>query len=228
MKHLIFHCEQDHNRYVVNRKSSNFVTEDGDLQFYLWGNGAKTPMLEGDPIENIEENKQMTIRTWIPSTLVEVMLTGYFEYINDEDLDAQEYHSLMNTWSTNIFDDTMAFQQKYGLWRKDQFGILPEEEMKVKIGHLYEELAEIDKAHKEGNIYEISDGLTDLIYVASGLLNLMNMPAQALWNDVQARNMQKIRATKDNVGKRGSNFDVIKPEGWLPPRTKDIIDSTLR
>lgn len=228
MKHLIFHCEQDHNRYVVNRKSSNFVTEDGDLQFYLWGNGAKTPMLEGDPIKNIEENKQMTIRTWIPSTLVEVMLTGYFEYINDEDLDVQEYHSLMNTWSTNIFDDTMAFQQKYGLWRKDQFGILPEEEMKVKIGHLYEELAEIDKAHKEGNIYEISDGLTDLIYVASGLLNLMNMPAQALWNDVQARNMQKIRATKDNVGKRGSTFDVIKPEGWLPPRTKDIIDSTLR
>ena len=228
MKHLIFHCEQDHNRYVVNRKSSNFVTEDGDLQFYLWGNGAKIPMLEGDPIENIEENKQMTIRTWIPSTLVEVMLTGYFEYINDEDLDTQEYHSLMNTWSTNIFDDTMAFQQKYGLWRKDQFGILPEEEMKVKIGHLYEELAEIDKAHKEGNIYEISDGLTDLIYVASGLLNLMNMPAQALWNDVQARNMQKIRATKDNVGKRGSTFDVIKPEGWLPPRTKDIIDSTLR
>ena len=228
MKYLIFYCEQDHNRYVVNRKSSNFVTEDGDLQFYLWGNGAKTPMLEGDPIENIEENKQMTIRTWIPSTLVEVMLTGYFEYINDEDLDAQEYHSLMNTWSTNIFDDTMAFQQKYGLWRKDQFGILPEEEMKVKIGHLYEELAEIDKAHKEGNNYEISDGLTDLIYVASGLLNLMNMPAQALWNDVQARNMQKIRATKDNVGKRGSTFDVIKPEGWLPPRTKDIIDSTLR
>lgn len=228
MKHLIFHCEQDHNRYVVNRKSSNFVTEDGDLQFYLWGNGAKTPMLEGDPIKNIEENKQMTIRTWIPSTLVEVMLTGYFEYINDEDLDAQEYHSLMNTWSTNIFDDTMAFQQKYGLWRKDQFGILPEEEMKVKIGHLYEELAEIDKVHKEGNIYEISDGLIDLIYVASGLLNLMNMPAQALWNDVQARNMQKIRATKDNVGKRGSTFDVIKPEGWLPPRTKDIIDSTLR
>lgn len=228
MKHLIFHCEQDHNRYVVNRKSSNFVTEDGDLQFYLWGNGAKTPMLEGDSIENIEENKQMTIRTWIPSTLVEVMLTGYFKYINDEDLDAQEYHSLMNTWSTNIFDDTMAFQQKYGLWRKDQFGILPEEEMKVKIDHLYEELAEIDKAHKEGNIYEISDGLTDLIYVASGLLNLMNMPAQALWNDVQARNMQKIRATKDNVGKRGSTFDVIKPEGWLPPRTKDIIDSTLR
>lgn len=228
MKHLIFHCEQDHNRYVVNKKSSNFVTEDGELQFYLWGNGSKVPMLEGDPIENIEENKQMTIRTWIPSTLVEVMLTGYFEYINDEDLDAQEYHSLMNTWSTNIFDDTMAFQQKYGLWRKDQFGILPEEEMKVKIGHLYEELAEIDKAHKEGNIYEISDGLTDLIYVASGLLNLMNMPAQALWNDVQARNMQKIRATKDNVGKRGSTFDVIKPEGWLPPRTKDIIDSTLR
>lgn len=228
MKYLIFHCEQDHNRYVVNKKSSNFVTEDGELQFYLWGNGSKVPMLEGDPIENIEENKQMTIRTWIPSTLVEVMLTGYFEYINDEDLDAQEYHSLMNTWSTNIFDDTMAFQQKYGLWRKDQFGILPEEEMKVKIGHLYEELAEIDKAHKEGNIYEISDGLTDLIYVASGLLNLMNMPAQALWNDVQARNMQKIRATKDNVGKRGSTFDVIKPEGWLPPRTKDIIDSTLR
>lgn len=227
MKYLIFHCEQDHNRYVVNKKSSNFVTEDGDLQFYLWGNGAKTPMLEGDPIENIEENKQMTIRTWIPSTLVEVMLTGYFEYINDEDLDAQEYHSLMNTWSTNIFDDTMAFQQKYGLWRKDQFGILPEEEMKVKIGHLYEEYEELVKAYQRKDIYEISDSIIDMIYVAAGLLNLMNMPAQALWNDVHVRNMNKVRASKDNVGKRGSTFDVIKPEGWAPPRGKEIIDATL-
>lgn len=227
MKYLIFHCEQDHNRYVVNRKSSNFVTEDGDFQFYLWGNRAKTPMLEGDPIENIEENKQMTIRTWIPSTLVEVMLTGYFEYINDEDLDTQEYHSLMNTWSTNIFDDTMAFQQKYGLWRKDQFGILPEEEMKVKIGHLYEEYEELVKTYQRKDIYEISDSIIDMIYVAAGLLNLMNMPAQALWNDVHVRNMNKVRASKDNVGKRGSTFDVIKPEGWAPPRGKEIIDATL-
>lgn len=96
--------------------------------------------------------------------------------------------------------------------------------MKVKIGHLDEELAEIKKAYEEKDLYEFCDGILDLVYVALGTLNLMNMPIKALWRDIQVRNMSKVRATKDNMGKRETTFDVIKPEDWSGPRTKEIID----
>lgn len=120
--------------------------------------------------------------------------------------------------------DTMDFQKKYGLWDEKVYGFLPDENMKVKVGHLKEEMVEIEKALENKDLSEFCDGIIDLVYVALGTLNLMNMPVKALWNDVHVRNMQKIRATADNMGKRGSTFDVIKPEGWTGPRTSEIID----
>lgn len=47
---------------------------------------------------------------------------------------------------------------------------------------------------------------------------------QLLWNDVQRANMSKERATRDDQSKRGSAaFDIIKPEGWVPPNGAQII-----
>ena len=44
-----------------------------------------------------------------------------------------------------------------------------------------------------------------------------------LWNDVQHANMSKERALKATDSKRGSTYDVIKPVGWVPPLTEEII-----
>jgi predicted HAD superfamily Cof-like phosphohydrolase len=140
-------------------------------------------------------------------------------------LSSEDYFRFL-TYKSSVFEDTMAFQQKYGLWDSEQSGFLPDENMKVKLGHLQEELNEIVAGYVNKDLAQVCDGLIDLIYVASGTLNLMNMPAQQLWNDVQLRNMKKIRATADNMGKRGSTFDVIKPEGWTGPRTEDIIEAS--
>lgn len=137
-----------------------------------------------------------------------------------------EYAHLMNSYQSyfDMHEDTMAFQQKYGLWDKSVYGFLEDDKMKVKIGHLVEELTEIQNAYSKQDLPEFVDGLLDLVYVALGTLNLMNMPVRPLWKDIQIRNMAKIRATADNVGKRGSTFDVIKPQGWTGPRTQEIID----
>lgn len=138
----------------------------------------------------------------------------------------ERYYDIMSSIKSDVFSDTGSFQVKYGLLEPDytQVGFLEDSKMMVKINHLKEELNEIEKAYSNKDFAEFCDGLIDLIYVASGTLNLTNAPADILWNDVHCRNMQKVRATKDNVGKRGSTFDVIKPEGWQGPRTKDIID----
>lgn len=47
---------------------------------------------------------------------------------------------------------------------------------------------------------------------------------QLLWDDVQRANMAKERATRDDQSKRGSAaFDIIKPDGWVPPNGALIV-----
>lgn len=162
------------------------------------------------------------------------MDTGYSKYITlptdgSIDIDSMPVEIYINFLSTvnvsaDMSWDTRVFQHAYGLLDNSVYGFLEDDKMKVKIGHLDEELAEIKKAYEEKDLYEFCDGILDLVYVALGTLNLMNMPIKALWRDIQVRNMSKVRATKDNMGKRETTFDVIKPEDWSGPRTKEIID----
>lgn len=144
----------------------------------------------------------------------------------DDNLSTGEYVQFLTGRHADVFSDTMDFQKQYGLWDNSVRGFLKHDNMLVKIGHMVEELTEIRNAYEMQNLEEFCDGILDLIYVAAGTLNLMNMPAIELWNDIHLRNMNKIRATSGNTGKRGSTFDVIKPTGWSSPRTEDIINAT--
>jgi len=42
------------------------------------------------------------------------------------------------------------------------------------------------------------------------------------WARVQSANMKKVRAT-DSSGKRKSQWDVIKPQGWTAPDLSDLV-----
>jgi predicted HAD superfamily Cof-like phosphohydrolase len=42
------------------------------------------------------------------------------------------------------------------------------------------------------------------------------------WRRVHAANMSKVRAT-DATGKRKSQWDVVKPEGWVAPTMEDLV-----
>lgn len=131
---------------------------------------------------------------------------------------------------SNIFDDTDFFQLHFGLKpEQGKPGFLSEEQMNMKLGHLSEEFNEILKAYKERDIVEVADGLMDLIYVAAGLANLMNLPCHELWKDVQNSNIAyKERVTSlDNATKRGSTFDVRKTKDWIAPRGKEIIEAAI-
>ena len=170
-----------------------------------------------------------------PRTIFDGFSDGVYKFVEGEGenktvdidaLDPHEYVSFIHGYDAgpDLIADTWFFQEKYGLLDHDVYGFLEDDKMKVKIGHLKEELAEIEKAYSEKNLYEFCDGILDLVYVALGTVNLMNMPVRELWTDIQIRNMMKVRATTETMGKRGSTFDVVKPEGWSGPRTKEIID----
>jgi predicted HAD superfamily Cof-like phosphohydrolase len=85
---------------------------------------------------------------------------------------------------------------------------------------LMEELQEfIDAAHV-GDRVKALDALIDLVYVALGTSLFMGVHAHQ-WDEafdvVHRANMTKIRTPRPADSKRGSGFDVIKPEGFVPP-----------
>lgn len=49
-----------------------------------------------------------------------------------------------------------------------------------------------------------------------------------MWDDVQRANMSKERAVRADQSKRGSTYDVIKPIGWVAPRSEEMIELMLQ
>lgn len=66
-----------------------------------------------------------------------------------------------------------------------------------------------------------ADALVDLVYVAKGTAVMMGLPWQELWDDVQDKNMQKVRGPTHR--KMGFGADICKPPGWKPPETGAIL-----
>lgn len=135
------------------------------------------------------------------------------------------------------FSDVGDFHEKFGLpVVREQgpqslgFGPGPtgaennEELMQFRIKFMEEELLEFIKGFEEGDIAQMADALADLQYVVLGTAHILGLPWQALWDDVQRANMTKERAAADGSNsKRGSSFDVVKPEGWVGPETHEIL-----
>jgi predicted HAD superfamily Cof-like phosphohydrolase len=42
------------------------------------------------------------------------------------------------------------------------------------------------------------------------------------WNRVHAANMQKVKGTQE-ISKRNSPYDVVKPKDWTPPDLSDLV-----
>lgn len=150
------------------------------------------------------------------------------------------------------FKDVKEFQTKFGQITNDRPGHLTSRKAVERLEFLFEEFAELamgfgfilvagDKplvikpaAHEQvgvdvhqlhfvecdaQDIDEQADALIDLVYVAKGTAVMMGLPWDMLWDDVQRANMSK----EAGVGKRGHLVDCIKPPGWVPPQTHEIL-----
>lgn len=142
---------------------------------------------------------------------------------------------------TPMYEDIGDFHEKFGLPTVTTDGAYPRhpdmEMVRFRLNFLLEELIEIVKAYggvfdvvdgrlcinvpprPEGpNHVEVLDGLVDLVVVALGTAHIMGYPFQTAWNLVQRANMSKVRAAKDGSdSKRGTGYDIVKPEGWTAP-----------
>ena len=115
--------------------------------------------------------------------------------------------------------DVRQFQQKFGHITNDHPVHLTQRKLQERIQCMQEELDEFREAAEHQDLAGQADALVDLVYFAKGTANMLGLPWAELWDDVHAANMEKIAG----VGPRGHKVDCIKPPGWIPPQTTDIL-----
>ena len=123
----------------------------------------------------------------------------------------------------NFVQDIIDFQTKFGLEYKGPPRQLPEDLETFRRKFMMEELIEYAHACEHRDKVGMLDGLVDLLYVAFGTAHLHGFDIQKAWARVHEANMKKVRALRESDSKRGSTYDVIKPEGWKPPDLSDLV-----
>jgi len=119
----------------------------------------------------------------------------------------------MNKWQA----DMVKFHEKFGL-ESIHVPQLPTIATRLlRISLIEEEVREtVDGIHRD-NLVDIADGIVDSIYVLIGTAVSYGIDLNPLWKEVHRTNM-----LKDNGPVRGDG-KVLKPEGWQPPRIKELL-----
>jgi len=124
----------------------------------------------------------------------------------------------------DLIKDIDQFHKKFGFEKNEKVGIPDNNELvNFRTSFLMEELAEYTQAITKKDAAGALDALVDIVYIALGTAWLFNLPFEKAWNEVQKANMSKVRA-KSKSKKRGTAFDVIKPQGWQAPNIERIIE----
>ena len=123
----------------------------------------------------------------------------------------------------SIFSDVNQLFEKMDFPTAEVPSFLHPDLMHGRVMFLEEELHETCEAYGHADLPEVIDGLIDLIYVATGMLQLMGVDGQKHWDEVHAANMRKVPGVKEG---RDMEFDMRKPKGWVGPDHQRILDET--
>lgn len=120
-----------------------------------------------------------------------------------------------------MFDDIRQFHEKFDLPPCNDD--CPIDLLQFRSAFMQEELDEFINAMHRDNKADMFDALLDIVYVAMGTAYLLGFPWDEGWKAVQAANMRKVRARSAADSKRGTAYDVVKPEGWTAPDIESLL-----
>ena len=84
-----------------------------------------------------------------------------------------------------------------------------------------EEYNETLEAFHKQDIVEVADGLADMVWVIMGMAAVLDIPFDAVWEEVRASNMSKFvdgKVIKDENGK------IQKPDSYFRPNIQMVLD----
>lgn len=93
-------------------------------------------------------------------------------------------------------------------------------EMHYKMIH--EEMLEFDKAFSDGDMVEVADALSDILYVVYGCGLAFGIPLDKCFDEVHRSNMSKIGPDGKVIFR--SDGKVLKPASYRPPNLEQFLD----
>jgi predicted HAD superfamily Cof-like phosphohydrolase len=121
---------------------------------------------------------------------------------------------------TNVIEFHQAFGQRIG--EKPEFP--NEEERKLRVKLLKEEVWEYMDGESFNDLVEVADALADIIYIACGTAVSYGIPLDDVFAEVHRSNMAKL---VDGKVIRRADGKVQKPEGWTAPDIEGVLKKSL-
>lgn len=102
--------------------------------------------------------------------------------------------------------------------------VLPDELIRLlRRKLLREEFNEYEEAEEKDDLVEIADALADIMYIAVGTASAYGIDLEPVWREVQRSNLDKIDPKTGKVTRRADG-KVLKPEGWVGPDVKGVLE----
>jgi predicted HAD superfamily Cof-like phosphohydrolase len=118
----------------------------------------------------------------------------------------------------NPFRDQAKFMQAC-----DQtVGQYNEEQYRLYLKLVGEEVTELLEAIKHNDRLEQLDALIDILVVTIGAVHSSGADAEGAWREVMSSNFNKIDKETGKVRKR-EDGKVLKPTGWTPPNLESFL-----
>jgi len=100
----------------------------------------------------------------------------------------------------------------------------PDDETRLlRVELLREEYHEYLEAELNDDLVEVADGLADMMVIIAGTAHAYGIPFEEICREVHRTNMAKADPITGKL-KRREDGKVLKPDGWIAPDLKSIIE----
>ena len=102
------------------------------------------------------------------------------------------YLLLLNKITMTNSEKVKLFMKTFSQEVKDSPALPSEKIQQLRLDLIAEEFSELKAAVGEGNLVEIADALTDILYVTYGAAHAFGIPIDECFEEVQRSNMSKL------------------------------------
>ena len=116
------------------------------------------------------------------------------------------------------------FMESFGQEVKSKPEFPSDDTVKLRIELISEELQELVDACKAGDIIEVADALTDILYVTYGAAHSFGIPIDECFKEVQRSNMSKLGEDGKPIYREDGK--VMKGPSYFKPDLKNVLQTT--